>query len=70
MHGIVNLIHVLLRSVCTAISYTTQDQRGMQNKNNPYLLITAQTLVYGSSIIRCHSLECVMYQYPGLRQQE
>ena len=28
MHGIVNLIHALLCSVCNAISYTTQDDRG------------------------------------------
>ena len=28
MHGIVNLMHAFLCSVCNAISYTTQDDRG------------------------------------------
>ena len=28
MHGIVNLMHAFLHSVCYAISYTTQDDRG------------------------------------------
>ena len=28
MHGIVNLMHACLCSVCNAISYTTQDDRG------------------------------------------
>ena len=45
-----------------------QDDRGSklvrQNKTHPYLLITAPTSVYGSSIIRYHSLECIIYQYP------
>ena len=28
MHGIVNLMHAFLRSVCNVVSYTTQDGRG------------------------------------------
>ena len=28
MRGIINLMHAFLRSVCNAISYTTQDDRG------------------------------------------
>ena len=40
MHGIVNLIHAFLRSVCNAISYTAQDDHGSkllrQNKTSVF----------------------------------
>ena len=44
MHGIVNLMHAFLRSVCNVISYITQDDRGSrllrQNKTKTSVFTT------------------------------
>ena len=60
MHGIVNLIHAFLRSVCNAISYTAQYDRGSkllrQNKTSVFYTNnsanTSLRLLYNSLPLR------------------
>ena len=87
MHGIVNLMACMqfvycidstcvvfvMRSVLNARRTRQQTAQAKQNEDHPFLLITAPTSVYGSSIIRYHSLDsnvlCTSIQWLA-RQQE
>ena len=54
----------VMRSVTQRNTTAAASCSDKTKRKHPYLLITAPTLVYGSCIIRYHSLECVMYWYP------
>ena len=77
IHGIINLglLLVFLCNVCNAIRYTHQYDLGSkllrQNESRTYLLITAPTSIYGTSIIRYtpSNVLCTCIQWlAGLRE--